>query len=215
MVIALGGIESLVDILHSNPHKDLAAPVAGALWWQQASHLDPDALAAARAWLAAHPGQIDADAYALVVDYDKPSFVRRAHLVDLSTGEVRSYTVTHGKNSGWAWVDRVSNVPESNMSSAGAFRTGDVYEGDHGRSLRLHGLEPGVNDAAFDRQIVMHAADYARLSSVWDNGGRLGRSLGCPAFAPEDWPEILDALGTGSLVYISARGAPCCSGPGR
>jgi hypothetical protein len=178
-----------------------AVPVGAGLWWLDASRLDPAALGAARAWLDAHPAAISSADHVLVIDFNQPSFVERAHLVTLSTGEVRSYTVTHGKNSGWAWVERLSNVPESYTSSAGAFRTGEVYVGDHGRSLRLHGLEPGVNDAAYDRQIVMHAADYARLSSVLDNGGRLGRSLGCPAFAPEDWPVVLDALGTGSLVY--------------
>ena len=51
------------------------------------------------------------------------------------------------------------------------------YRGGNGYSLRLAGLEPGVNDLAMERRIVMHGASYVSDRAV-STLGRLGRSLG-------------------------------------
>lgn len=68
-------------------------------------------------------------------------------------------------------------------------------------SLYLDGMEPGVNDKARDRAIVMHSADYASSDFIEKNG-RLGRSLGCPAIPPEKHQEIITLLAGRSCLYI-------------
>ena len=129
----------------------------------------------------------------------------RAYLFDPSTHTVRErFWVAHGEGSGWASVDVVSNTPGTHASSAGAFETGQVYEGRHGLSLRLLGLEPGINDEAYARSIVLHGAPYASPWSIATNLGRLGRSEGCLVLDPEVIDGVVEELGTGSLVYVHA-----------
>lgn len=53
------------------------------------------------------------------------------------------------------------------------------------------------------RSIVVHGADYAD-PSVARCGGRLGRSLGCPALPPALSRPIIDAIKGGSVMYIYA-----------
>jgi hypothetical protein len=79
--------------------------------------------------------------------------------------------------------------------------------GKHGRTLRLEGLDPGVNDDALARAIVLHGADYVSWQSVWDNGGRLGRSLGCPAVPLDQVERVITALEEGGVVYTYWRPA--------
>lgn len=45
------------------------------------------------------------------------------------------------------------------MSSLGIYRCAETYEGKHGYSMRLDGLEP-TNSLARERAIVIHSADY-------------------------------------------------------
>ena len=152
-----------------------------------------------------------------VLDFSQPSTAERFWLVDLSTGSLlhRSF-VSHGKGSGHS-VDaarsvRFSNEPFSNQTSLGLFRASETYTGDHGRSLRLDGLEPVVNDLARDRAIVMHGAEYARVDHIaqW---GYLGRSHGCPALDDRAVQSIIDDLHDGGLVYAwgGRRTPPCCT----
>ena len=138
-----------------------------------------------------------------VADYSLHSKEQRFHLVDVAAGKIRkSYLVSHGKgsdrsNSGY--VQRFSNRPGSNASSRGSFLTGETYYGKHGRSRRLHGLEP-ENDRAFARAIVIHGADYVDRAMV-ESQGRVGRSLGCFAFERREIAEVLELLGPGRLLY--------------
>lgn len=137
-----------------------------------------------------------------VIDYSLPSTRPRFWLIDGRSGRVeRNEFVTHGQGSGDVRATRFSNTPGSFRSSLGLFVTGETYMGRHGVSLRLHGLEPGENDAAYDRAIVMHGAWYATAEHA-ARFGRLGRSLGCPAFAPDVAPEVLAALADGAALFI-------------
>ncbi len=137
-----------------------------------------------------------------LIDYSLPSTRERFWLIDAHSGRVqRSELVTHGQGSGDVRATRFSNVPGSHRSSLGLFVTGEKYTGRYGPSLRLHGLEPGSNDAAYDRAIVMHAAGYATEKHA-ARFGRLGRSLGCPALAPDVAPEVLDALADGAALFV-------------
>ena len=87
------------------------------------------------------------------------------------------------------------------MSSLGFFVTGETYHGKHGLSLRLDGVEPGINDKARERAIVIHAAQYATMQFV-NKHGRLGRSFGCPALPPEKNKTIIQSIKNKSCVFI-------------
>src|SRR5262249_26020375 len=93
-----------------------------------------------------------------------------------------------------------SNNAESNMTSLGLFRTAEAYVGHNGYSLRLDGLERGVNDRARERAIVIHGAPYVNAVTARANG-YLGRSLGCPAVRPEIARKLIDAVKGGGLVF--------------
>ena len=136
-----------------------------------------------------------------VIDYSKPSRDKRLWVFDLKARKLLfEEWVAHGKNSGEDVPTTFSNVPNSYQSSLGLFSTGQTYYGKHGRSLRLEGLEPGINDNSMARAIVMHAAAYADPKVV-PSLGRLGRSLGCPAVRPAIAGKLIDTLGQGSYVF--------------
>lgn len=135
-----------------------------------------------------------------VIDYTKPSTDRRLWVFDLAHTRVLYQELTaHGKNSGENEAVRFSNEPNSLMTSLGVFLTGETYIGKHGLSLRLQGLERGINDNSAARGIVIHAADYV-AESVAKSKGRIGRSWGCPAVRPEISRGLIKTLEGGALV---------------
>nr|WP_298251026.1 murein L,D-transpeptidase catalytic domain family protein [uncultured Halomonas sp.] len=145
---------------------------------------------AANALACADP---DADRLA-VIDYSLPSSEPRLWVFDLAHEALLfEELVSHGRGSGNALASRFSNTPESHQSSLGLFRTMNTYYGRNGYSLRLEGLETGVNHLAYDRAIVMHGADYVSESFI-EQTGRLGRSLGCPAVRQEVSYPLIDSL---------------------
>jgi len=137
-----------------------------------------------------------------VIDYSLPSTEPRLWVLDVRKHEVLfEELVAHGRESGEDYATHFSNDPGSHQSSLGLFVTLDTYAGRHGRSLRLQGLEPGVNDRALERALVMHGADYVSR----DFGalhGRLGRSFGCPALAQDAAPKVIDRIRGGSPVFV-------------
>ena len=151
-----------------------------------------------------------------VVDYGLPSSRRRLWVLEPDTGRIRFHEfVAHGRGSADERdpdrAVRFGNELASRRSSLGAFLTGPAYVGQHGYSLELLGLEPGVNDHAFERRIVMHPADYVSAAFRKASGGRVGRSFGCPALDPEVSRALIDAIRDGSVLY--AEGAPRPLGP--
>lgn len=153
-----------------------------------------------------------ADVFALrdrlaIVDFDAPSKNPRMHIVDLIGGQTSSYLVSHGRGSDpehSGWLHSFSNEFNSLASSSGAFKTGDMYFGQHGRSMRLLGLDPQNNNAE-SRAIVVHGADYVSEDHVaaW---GKCGRSEGCFAVAPHIVPQVLGLLGPGRMLYADKIG---------
>jgi len=122
--------------------------------------------------------------------------------VNLADGSVRSHLVAHGRGSDpshTGWLERFSNETHSNATSAGAYRTGSLYAGAHGHSMRLEGLDP-TNNNALSRAIVVHGAWYVNERMIGDFG-MLGRSEGCFAVADSSLPEIMARLGPGRLIY--------------
>ncbi|MGL6260106.1 murein L,D-transpeptidase catalytic domain family protein [Vibrio sp. WXL103] len=139
-----------------------------------------------------------------IIDYSRPSTEKRFFVIDLDKNELVYNTyVSHGVNSGGKNATRFSNVVNSRKTSLGAFLTDDTYYGSNGYSLRLDGLNQGINDRARERYIVIHGADYATESFIQRNG-YLGRSWGCPALPPELTREIIDLIKDGSVIYASA-----------
>jgi hypothetical protein len=148
-----------------------------------------------------------------VIDYARPSSQRRLWVIDPATRRVLFHDfVAHGRGSAdEADPDRLvryGNEPASLRSSRGVFLTGSTYTGQHGHSLELHGQEPGVNDRAFERRIVMHPADYASASFRAQSGGRLGRSWGCPALDPAVSRGIIDRIALGSVLFVDGADTP-------
>lgn len=135
-----------------------------------------------------------------VIDYSRPSTEPRLFVLDIAAGRVRyAERVAHGSASGENTTERFSNREGSRMTSLGVFRAGETYLGGHGVSLRLDGLEPGFNDRARERAIVLHGAGYVNAGIIASQG-RLGRSWGCPAVRPEIARELIDTIKDGSLV---------------
>jgi hypothetical protein len=122
--------------------------------------------------------------------------------VKLADSSVQSYLVAHGRGSDpshTGWLECFSNEPRSNATSAGAYRTGSLYVGAHGHSMRLEGLDP-TNSNALSRAIVVHGAWYVSEKMI-GYSGMLGRSQGCFAVANSSLPEIMTRLGPGRLIY--------------
>lgn len=136
-----------------------------------------------------------------VIDYSKPSSQPRLWVFDTVKRKLLfQELVAHGKNSGDATATRFSNAPDSLASSIGLFRTSDTYVGKNGYSLRMNGLEPGVNDQALARAIVIHGAAYVN-EAMAKVAGRIGRSWGCPAVRTAVAHKLIDALKGGQMVF--------------
>jgi len=143
-----------------------------------------------------------------VIDYSLPSWDRRLWVLDpLNLRVLFHEFVAHGRGSAPDddypdYAVQFGNEDASLRSSLGTFLTGATYTGAHGHSLELYGLDPGVNDRAFERRIVMHPADYvsAAFRATW--GGRVGRSWGCPALDPAVSTDVIDRIQNGSLIYV-------------
>ncbi|GAC1603928.1 MAG: murein L,D-transpeptidase catalytic domain family protein [Hymenobacter sp.] len=142
-----------------------------------------------------------------VVDFDLPSTEKRLWVLDLAKNEILFHTlVAHGHNSGENEATSFSNTDQSNMSSLGFYATGSEYEGKHGHSLRLKGLDEGINTNAAARSIVMHGADYVSEEFIKQNG-RLGRSLGCPALPLDQYAQIIGAVNGGTCLFLNKSDA--------
>jgi hypothetical protein len=137
-----------------------------------------------------------------LIDFSKSSNTKRLWVIDLQTNEVLFNTlVAHGKNTGEEYANYFSNKAESYQSSLGFYATAEVYTGKHGLSLRLDGLQKGLNDKARERAVVVHGADYVSEAFI-RNHKRLGRSQGCPALPVEMNEKIINVIKEKSCLFI-------------
>ena len=137
-----------------------------------------------------------------VIDYSLPSTEPRLWVLDLDKQKLLfKELVSHGVNTGENFATRFSNKVGSRQSSLGLFRTEGTYYGRNGFSLRLEGLERGINHRALERTIVMHGAWYVSKAFAQEHG-RLGRSWGCPALEKDVAPEVIETIKNGSLLFI-------------
>ncbi len=156
----------------------------------------------AKAALDQHKSAIPLRDRVAIADFSMASRELRFHIVDLISGKSNSYLVAHGKGSDpehSGWLQRFSNDVGSLATSDGAYLTGQIYEGIHGQSMRLVGLDP-VNSNADPRAIVVHGADYVSEDHIatW---GKVGRSEGCFAVARHMIPQVLGMLGPNRMLY--------------
>lgn len=136
-----------------------------------------------------------------VIDFSLPSTQPRLWIFDLQARSlVLEDLVAHGQGSGDDMATAFSNIRGSHQSSIGLFRTEESYFGQHGYSLRMDGLEAGVNDRARERAIVIHGADYVNTGWI-EKHGRLGRSHGCPAVSREVADLVVDNLKEGQFLF--------------
>ncbi|HET8942851.1 MAG TPA: murein L,D-transpeptidase catalytic domain family protein [Rudaea sp.] len=170
------------------------------------STLAPDAnpkvigLALAATDCAFRNGQPPSDKLA-VIDYSKPSTEPRLWVFDLKRRTLLyQELVAHGRNSGENLATKFSNTLQSRQSSLGLFRTLGTYVGHNGYSLRMQGLEPGINDHALERALVIHGATYVD-SAIAHLQGRIGRSFGCPAVRTAIARPLIDTLKDGQYVF--------------
>ena len=147
-------------------------------------------------------GRIAKDNIISIADFTLPSSRKRLFVIDLDNYRVLFNTyVAHGVNSGKEYANLFSNKPSSYQSSLGFYETLHTYIGEHGYSLRLEGLEKGINDNANSRDIVIHAADYVNESFIRSQG-YIGRSWGCPALPEKLHKPIIDKIKNGSCLFI-------------
>lgn len=137
-----------------------------------------------------------------IVDFSQPSTNKRLYVIDLDNYELLYHTwVAHGMKSGKTMAKLFSNKPSSNKSSLGFYVTGEAYQGSNGYSLKLQGVEKGINDFAYRRAIVIHGADYVSEQFI-SSQGYIGRSKGCPAVPLDVCQPMIDQIKDGTCLFI-------------
>ncbi|MTI21739.1 murein L,D-transpeptidase catalytic domain family protein [Fulvivirga sp. RKSG066] len=142
------------------------------------------------------------DSLLTIIDFRLSSNKKRLWIIDLKENKVvYNSLVAHGRNTGNEFAKVFSNVPNSNSSSLGFYITAEKYYGKHGLSLRLDGSEPGFNDNARRRAVVMHGANYVDPSYT-KAYGRIGRSFGCPSIPMKDHKRVINMIAEKSCLFI-------------
>lgn len=150
-----------------------------------------------------HAGRTSEKGILSIADFDQLSTKKRLYIIDLNKKELLLNTwVAHGQNSGGDEATKFSNINNSLSSSLGFYVTGEVYRGIHGKSLKLDGMDEGFNNNARSRSIVVHGAAYVSNGTI-KALGRLGRSQGCPAVAPELAEKVIKTIEDKTVLFIN------------
>lgn len=135
-----------------------------------------------------------------IIDYSKPATEKRLWVLDVvSRAVLQTEYVAHGEGSGDLLPTRFSNQDGTHQSSLGTFITGSTFTGIRGHSLRLHGLEPGINNNAYARGIVIHGTPG--VSEAKARQGKMGRTEGCPAVSSEAARRLIALIAHGTVVF--------------
>ncbi len=164
---------------------------------------------------------IDNQRYITINDLNKSSNEKRLFILDTQTGQVSVYQSGHGsgtkggKSNSKERSTHFSNTDGTSLTPSGFFITGNKYTStkEWGTGMRLHGLQPGINDNSMARGIVLHKAPYVAAgvarssdSSVKIGGSTAGRSNGCTAVSPSHVGEIMGKLASGTEGRHPYRG---------
>jgi hypothetical protein len=153
--------------------------------------------AALEAGLAArqrHRRQVSESSLWTLIDYSLPFTAVRLWVLDAEHDHavLMESRVSHAWRSGVLYATTFSNQQGSYLSSPGSFVTAEhPYTGRFGRSLRVRGLDPGVNDNVLQRAIIFHPSDMTH-------------SLGCFMLPEAVAPRIVNAIAGGTFVYVHA-----------
>jgi hypothetical protein len=147
-------------------------------------------------------GRLLNDSIISIIDFSQPSNKKRLFILDLKNYKILFNTlVAHGRNTGREWASYFSNQGSSYMSSPGFYITKETYEGKNGYSLKLEGVERGINDNAYNRGIVVHGAGYVSYELAHAQG-YIGRSQGCPAVPVNTSKPIINIIKNGTCLFI-------------
>lgn len=142
--------------------------------------------------------------YLVIADLSMLSKYKRLWIINVKTDKIVEHTyVANGKNSGLFRGTRFSNTPRSLQSSLGVYTTGPIFYGNDGISMRINGLEPGINSNAYSREVVFHGAWYVSQAFV-NKYGRVGRSWGCFALPKSQISKVAHMINDGSVVFAYA-----------
>lgn len=168
----------------------------------QAGNIDSNVLRLSLvAYTNAHKRGLVTKPLLTVIDYSKPANEKRLWVFNVKSNKTLFNTwVSHGKNSGGINATSFSNSPGSLKSSIGVFVTEQTYDGKNGYSLHLKGLERGVNDNAYNRDIVIHGAWYVNPDTI-SRYGQIGRSWGCPAVSKTLSTPIINTIKDDTVVF--------------
>lgn len=137
-----------------------------------------------------------------ICDYSQSINNKRLYVIDVVSSRLLFQTyVSHGKNSGDEYANSFSNQENSNKSSLGFMVTGTTYTGIAGYSLKLEGVERGINHNVAMRSIVMHGSKFVNEHTMLERGS-MGKSYGCPAIPMALHKKIIDAIKGGSCLYV-------------
>ncbi|MET0391883.1 MAG: murein L,D-transpeptidase catalytic domain family protein [Chitinophagaceae bacterium] len=152
-------------------------------------------------------GRLTSPSVLAIADFSQPSGHRRLYIIDMQQYQLLFHTlVAHGRNSGTGMATSFSNELSSYRSSPGFYITGQTYTGSNGYSLKLEGIEKGINDNAMERAIVVHGADYVDASAIGTRG-YIGRSQGCPALSRRDAAPVINTIRNGACFFIYSPGS--------
>lgn len=147
-------------------------------------------------------GLINKENILTICDFAQSSRRKRMYVIDLDNYKLLVNTlVAHGQGSGDEYPNSFGNENDSHKSSLGFYTTAETYYGEHGYSLRLRGREPGINDRAYDRDVVVHASEYVSDEYLRANN-RIGRSWGCPAIPEKYNQKVINLIRNGSCFFI-------------
>ena len=154
-------------------------------------------------YLLKEDGKVKND-FLTIIDFSMSSREKRCWVIDVDQNKIiYNSLVAHGQNSGEDYAQQFSNRNNSYQSCLGFFTTGEIYSGKHGMSMKLDGLEKGINDNARQRSIVVHGADYVSNSFI-RNHSRLGRSQGCPAVSSKLSGKVIDVISDKTVLFINS-----------
>lgn len=140
----------------------------------------------------------------IIADLSLPSTQKRLWLINNQSDKILlNSLVAHGNQSGLLVAKHFSNRSGSHQSSVGVFTIGGSYQGKHGYSIKLHGLEPHINDNANSRHIVIHSASYVSSQFISAHG-YIGRSWGCPALSATSLQLVAKQVSCGDLLILYA-----------
>lgn len=151
------------------------------------------------AWSIPHRDRI------YIVNFTQHSAQPRLFELDVVSGEARMFHTAHGVGSDpfhSGYAHGFSNIVDSNASSLGVYRTaGQGWGMRHGDNVLLDGLED-TNNAARDRAIIVHSADYCEPEWL-EREGKLGRSFGCFATSVASLQFLRPRMDEGRLLYAA------------